>query len=589
MVNKDFGIGRVIDMGHTNYRILIAALATIALGGCGTDGPLGYPTDFSQDQPPADSDDPHADTRHDPHPDGTTDPGDTTTTGDTEPEDIPIVPNDDYAWTGAPCDHVGQCANYSNSPAACIDGRCEYDCAEGFFDCDYEQVTGCEACGSCDGICTEPGSTTWGWAVGAGSVEDDFGMDVALDSDGNLFVTGSVSADADLGSGLTVAAGMDDIFFSSYDANGDLRWAHRWGGPHADVGNGVATDQDGYAYVTGAIDGAVDFSGTVLTALDSDAFLARTAPDGTVDWAISFPAAGQDAGAGLIVQGGQVILVGWFTGVINLGGDTLTGLGRDMFVASFDTAGNHNWSLSLGGLGTDTANRVAADAQGNLYIVGSFESDMEFGESTLFAPEGTIWANVLLSLSADGAPRWAQTLGGVNTVAGRWVSVAASPDGQVYATGGVQAATDTGAGTLAYDRGLVMAAYSNAGDHVWSKMVGNNEYGSWEGAAAALDLDGNVYFSGQVAAGAAIPVNFGGSDLKGSSGDAFLASYTPDGLHRWSRRLDAKKAQLATAAAVDSAGRVYMTGFSNGTMDVEAGAPLEPQGKFDMFLVQALQ
>jgi len=167
--------------------------------------------------------------------------------------------------------------------------------------------------------------------------------------------------------------------------------------------------------------------------------------------------------------------------------------------------------------------------------------------------------------------------------------VAATPEGLVYVTGGVRMETDAGAGALLYKQGIVMACYTGDGAHQWSKMVGHDKVMGWEGAAVAVDKGGNAYFSGQAGAGVDTPVDFGGGNLEGNGADAFLASYAPDGAHRWSRRLNGMVAQLATAAAVDAMDRVYITGFSNGSVQLESEHSVETNGKFDMFLVQALQ
>jgi hypothetical protein len=127
---------------------------------------------------------------------------------------------------------------------------------------------------------------TWG---GGGS---DTGYGVAVDSLGNLLVTGGFSwswfgdVDFDPGTGVDNRAseGSYDVYLSKFDSAGGYLWANTWGGAGSDQGYGVAVDEPGNTYVTGMYAETVDFDpGSVVDSHTSnggsDVFLSKFEPE----------------------------------------------------------------------------------------------------------------------------------------------------------------------------------------------------------------------------------------------------------------------------------------------------------------------
>ncbi|HEX6428577.1 MAG TPA: SBBP repeat-containing protein, partial [Niastella sp.] len=70
---------------------------------------------------------------------------------------------------------------------------------------------------------------------------------------------GSLDFDAGPGDATLTSAGSNDIFIAKYDGNGSYIWAKRIGGTGSDAGIAIAVDANGNAYVTGVFAGTVDF------------------------------------------------------------------------------------------------------------------------------------------------------------------------------------------------------------------------------------------------------------------------------------------------------------------------------------------
>jgi len=79
-------------------------------------------------------------------------------------------------------------------------------------------------------------------------------MAVAVDSGGNVYVTGSTDGGLD---GNT-NAGLFDIFLGKYDSAGAKQWTRQLGTTANDYGMEVAVDSGGKVYVTGYTGGGLD-------------------------------------------------------------------------------------------------------------------------------------------------------------------------------------------------------------------------------------------------------------------------------------------------------------------------------------------
>ena len=113
----------------------------------------------------------------------------------------------------------------------------------------------------------------WLWARNAGGSSSDYCNSIAVDVNGNSYVTGSFQGSATFGSTTLTSSGGSDIFIAKLDSSGNWLWAKNAGGTGADIGNGIAVDADGNSYVTGYFEGSSTFCSTVLTVADIMIFL----------------------------------------------------------------------------------------------------------------------------------------------------------------------------------------------------------------------------------------------------------------------------------------------------------------------------
>jgi len=118
------------------------------------------------------------------------------------------------------------------------------------------------------------------WARSASSNYGDSGYAVATDSANNVVFTGQFANAATLsGTTLTSVAASQDVFVAKYTSSGGLVWARGFGDIYDELGRGVAVDSNGNVAVTGSFRYSTNVLGTPLTSAGSlDAFLVSLTP-----------------------------------------------------------------------------------------------------------------------------------------------------------------------------------------------------------------------------------------------------------------------------------------------------------------------
>jgi hypothetical protein len=249
-----------------------------------------------------------------------------------------------------------------------------------------------------------------------------------------------------------------------------------------------------------------------------------------------------------------------------------------MFVAKYTPAGAYVWAKNFMSTSDDIGYGVAVDSGDNVIATGYYSGSVNFGGGYL--PTASSSAIFIVKLSAGGTYTWAKSFGGGSAAAG--YSVAVDSSGNAVITGHFQGSADFGGGPLtsAGSFDIFLAKYSANGDYMWAKRFGNT--GSDEAYGVAADSAGNViaigYFSGTV--------DFGGGPLTSAgSYDVFVAQYSADGTHQWSKRFGSTGAEIGNAVTVDSGNNAIATGYFQGTVDFGSG-PLVSAGMYDIFLLK---
>ena len=191
------------------------------------------------------------------------------------------------------------------------------------------------------------------WYKTWGSSENAGGSGIALDSSGNIFITGST---------YSYGAGNRDTLVLKYDSSGSLLWNKTWGGSGDDWGNGIALDGSGNAFITGF----TDSYGTG----NNDAFLLKYNSSGNLLWYKTWGGSDRDYGYEIALDG---LGKAYITGVTYS-----YGLGNsNAFLLKYDSFGNLLWYKTWGGDSYGDyayGYGIAVDGSGNTFITGTYTS-----------------------------------------------------------------------------------------------------------------------------------------------------------------------------------------------------------------------
>ena len=217
---------------------------------------------------------------------------------------------------------------------------------------------------------------------------------IAIDSSNNVVITGDFSdGPVNFGGDDLVWAGSSDVFVASFTSSGTHSWSRCFGGSGSDRGQSIAVDGDGNVYVTGYFEETMNVGGVSdLGAVGAyDVFVTSYTSANGYRWAHAFGDTGYDEGKAIAVTGGEALVAGHFYGSVFAGEYELTSAGgADIFLAGFDAAtGDQERAAQYGGTGGDTAYAMVRDAAGNIYVGGGFEDTVSFGGEDLIEAGST--------------------------------------------------------------------------------------------------------------------------------------------------------------------------------------------------------
>jgi hypothetical protein len=226
-----------------------------------------------------------------------------------------------------------------------------------------------------------------------------------------------------------------------------------------------------------------------------------------------------------VTPGGNIIVVGWFSGTITFGNQTHMAVGTtDIFVAILNPSGVPISSKAVGAsnaMGAAKATGVAVDGASNVYVTGFFKNMLNVSNPIKLKTPTPIDDNIfVIKLDANLAP-------------------------------------------------------------IWGKSVGDAE--TQQALGIAVDLEANAVVTGKFIG----MIDFGtpSNPISPTGFDAFAAKLDPDGKGIWTRSFGDTGPQEGNAVATDNLGAVWLTGQFDGSIDF-GGGPIQSGGAWDVFLAK---
>jgi hypothetical protein len=434
-----------------------------------------------------------------------------------------------------------------------------------------------------------------------GGSGNEGGLGIAIDSAGDSYVTGNTTSSnfpTQNPTQGTYAGGPDDVFVTKFDPTGTtLIYSTYLGGSGDDVGEAIAVDSAGNAYVTGYTT-STDFP--TMNAFQpanggaSDAFVTKINSTGGLVYSTYLGGKSNDIGYGIAVDSLGHAYVAGQAGSGNfpkknafqarLSGST------DAFVTEFNSAGNALvYSTYVGGAGADRAYAIAVDSSGSAYLAGSTNSTNFPTKNPLQAALAGHSDVFVTKLNATGnALVYSTYLGGSGSDSPSGIAVDSA--GNAYLAGGTQSSNfptkNAFQATKAGSHNVFVTKLNPTGTAlVFSTYLGGSSYDT--GGGIGTDSAGNVYVTGYT-----LSLNFPTKNPiqahSAGNWDAFVTEFdNTGGALVYSTYLGGRHIDWAYGLAVDSSGNVYVTGGTQATNFPTKNA-FQPAngGGYDAFVVK---
>ncbi len=331
---------------------------------------------------------------------------------------------------------------------------------------------------------------------------NDSAVDIVLDNDGNVYVTGRSRGD---GTG-------DDYATVKYDADLNQLWEARYDGLASadDHPSGLALDDDGNVYVSGTSWDEPHYQGDYATV--------KYNADGVEQWVARY---NNPTGIWEIQSGRPVVDDDGNVYVTGSSHDGGAGAIFDYVTIKYAPNGVEQWVARYNGPvdGSDLATGIALDPAGNVYVTGASR-----GADSL--------DYVTIKYSAAGDEQWVARYDSEGGGDDKPRVIAVDEIGNVYVAGRPD-----------------VVKYDSNGNEQWVSRFERNGGIGGDGTPRAITIGpaGHAYVTG----------------YWGGAGGFLTVEYGMDGAVRWSATSSFRLTNgAANDLAVDAAGRIYVTGWT---------------------------
>jgi hypothetical protein len=421
------------------------------------------------------------------------------------------------------------------------------------------------------------------WSNKSGGVNNDYGNDICVDSNGNSYVVGQFQSTALFGGAISRTSNSgNNTFVGKVNSVGTWQWVAQVTNAlntDSNTGDYIACDCSGNSYIFGTATGSsvLSFGPINLTPASppNSSFLAKINTSGTWQWAIDCPARIDQVVSDC---DGNIYVSGTFIGSKTFGPFSITSInptGDSIFVGKLNTSGTWLWVQQAGDPAAvqPSGQYIAIDCNGNSYIAGGFNGTIYVNQP--LTDNGTV-TFFMAYIDVNGSWRWGVKLTGTaHTTA---TNICLDKDNNIYVTGAVRG---LGGSTITIPTilgnviingpgfGLVSgftAKFNNLHIWEWANPVVNTG-----GYSCTVDRNGDVYNVFQLVNDGSGPWTIGPwsfpalvPPIGGGRQEAVIVKMDTNGGWKWYVRTTGTNILNIRKIGIDYEGNMYGTGFFNG-------------------------
>lgn len=219
--------------------------------------------------------------------------------------------------------------------------------------------------------------------------------------------------------------GSFDVYVTKLDPNGNFIWAYTFGNTERDDVVDMVVDAEGGVYLTGPVNGTIDFDPSAeehsITGGSNDIYALKISSDGNFDWLFSVVNAGNGYTHSISLDNANhVIIGGRFDGTVDFDPSptqtaTKTGSSAGFILVLDKNTNAFAWVYVINGDYDVRVRGVTADSTGYIYASGIYDRKTDFNSSagiSYLEPVSPYPDIFILKLNPDGIFCWAKSIGG---------------------------------------------------------------------------------------------------------------------------------------------------------------------------------
>lgn len=395
--------------------------------------------------------------------------------------------------------------------------------------------------------------------------------------------TGTVDFDLGAGVQNLTSTSTITGYIAKYDSLGNYIWAKKLEGSYSWSSiycYSSAVDSSGNVFLTGRFKYEADFDPgintyTMTSHSDYDIFICKLDQNGNFNWAKQIgqsSASSSNKGSIILVDNFQNIFIGGVyqgstdfnpgAGVFNLG----MVAGYDGFVLKLENNGNFKWAQRLVTSNNDDfINAMVISNRGNIYT----------GGTTYISYPGLNNININ-KIDSLGNLVWSKTMGGPSN--DDCTSIAVDLNENILSTGYFYGAADFDPNAATFNlnasnnyKDIYISKLDSSGNFVWAKRIGGNN--DDDGCSLTTDLTGNIYVAGKFQDTMDVDPGPGIQNLITNGGaDGFMSKFDKNGNLVWTSQIGNSGNDMILNVYVSSVRHIYMSGYFENTIDFDPGA-----------------
>ncbi len=301
----------------------------------------------------------------------------------------------------------------------------------------------------------------------------------------------------------------------------------------------------------------------------------------TWQWAGSGEGSGNANGFAVAADAqGNSVVAGTYNGTIGLGGQVLSTLNEDgLFLAKYDPDGALLWAHIAANAAGITVNGITVDDAGSIALVGMYKDTVAF----IPGPVGTSLISAgafdvfVVEYASDGSPLWARSIGDTGYDYG--ASIAHDGVGNIYVTGDLHQYSFN----LSPSK-IFVSKFATDGTLLWTTF--SADYGnSHLGDGISTSGTGEVCITGEFFGS----LTLGAFTLDAGTAEAtiYVAKLNSSGVPVWAQKAGEGGYAVGESVDMDAQGNAYITGFYRGNIalgDLFLPGPGDPS--YDVFVAK---